>query len=439
MAGSDWQVVSLGEVCAKIGSGATPRGGKDSYSADGPFTLIRSQNVHNRGFLYEGLAFIDERQASGLKNVEVFAGDVLLNITGDSVARVCQVAPDVLPARVNQHVAIIRPNHRKLSARFLRYFLLYPETQRTMLSLAGSGGTRNALTKGIIESFTVRAPREVAQQEAIAHILGTLDDKIELNRRMNGTLEAMVRSLFKSWFVDFDPVRAKMERRDTGLPSHLDDLFPCKMMDSEFGPIPAGWRMATLDAIATLNPESWKRESAPSVVAYVDLKNTKWGTVEKVLSYDWGKAPTRARRVLRRDDTIVGTVRPGNGSYALISEDGLTGSTGFAVLRPRCRQSRELLWCSATSRSNIDRLAHLADGGAYPAVRPEVLGETPIVLADAPVRRAFGEVTCPLIDRIGGNRRESVTLSSLRDSLLPKLVSGDLRVDGGGSTIEAAR
>src|ERR1035437_3358440 len=204
MAG-DWTPLRLGDACSKIGSGATPRGGSDVYLQDGPYSLIRSQNVYNEGFHREGLAFIGPKHAAALGNVEVLEGDVLLNITGDSVARACKVDPNVLPARVNQHVAIIRTDSRQLDARFLRYYLVSPEMQTRLLSWAGSGGTRNALTKGMIESFGVLAPRDVAEQRAIAHILGTLDDKIELNRRMNGTLEAMARALFNSWFVYFDP------------------------------------------------------------------------------------------------------------------------------------------------------------------------------------------------------------------------------------------
>ncbi|MGH8526438.1 MAG: restriction endonuclease subunit S, partial [Gammaproteobacteria bacterium] len=198
MAASEWAPIRLGDVCMKIGSGATPRGGNDVYLQDGPYALIRSQNVYNDGFHHDGLAFIDEKHAAELENVKVLDGDVLLNITGDSVARACQVDPGVLPARVNQHVAIIRPDPGKLAPRFLRYVLVSHEMQTKLLSWAGSGGTRNALTKGMIESFDVLAPTDVAEQRAIAHILGTLDDKIELNRRMNETLEAMARALFKS-------------------------------------------------------------------------------------------------------------------------------------------------------------------------------------------------------------------------------------------------
>src|SRR5690606_9139238 len=180
---------------------------------------------------------------------------VLLNITGDSVARCCQVDPDVLPARVNQHVAIIRTQPDVLDARFLRYVLVAPAMQAHLLALASAGATRNALTKSMIESLAIKAP-PISEQRAIAHILGTLDDKIELNRRQNETLEAMARALFKAWFVDFEPVRAKMEGRWQrglslpGLPAHLYDLFPDRLVESELGEIPEGWEMRSLDSIA---------------------------------------------------------------------------------------------------------------------------------------------------------------------------------------------
>ena len=150
---------------------------------------------------------------------------------------------------------------------------------------------------------------------------------------MNETLEAMARALFKSWFVDFDPVRAKAEGRDPGLPKPLADLFPDSFEDSELGEIPKGWEVAALSDFASLNPEAWSKETRPPVINYVDLSNTKWGRIEAVTAYTQEDAPSRAQRVLRARDTIVGTVRPGNGSYAFVSDDGLTGSTGFAVLQ----------------------------------------------------------------------------------------------------------
>ena len=180
----------------------------------------------------------------------------------------------------------------------------------------------------------------LSEQRAIAHVLGTLDDKIELNRRMNETLEAMARALFKSWFVDFEPVRAKMDGRWRrgeslpGLPAEHYDLFPDRLGDSELGEIPEGWEVKALGDVANLNPEAWSSGNSPACVEYVDLANTKWGVIESTQHFLWKDAPSRAKRVLRPGDTIVSTVRPGNGSYSLIGNEGLTGSTGFAALRP---------------------------------------------------------------------------------------------------------
>ena len=431
--GGKWHKVALGDVCTKIGSGATPRGGKDVYLDEGPYTLIRSQNVYNDGFHRNGLASIGEGHASELQNVEVFEEDVLLNITGDSVARVCQVAPDVLPARVNQHVAIIRPDSVNLDAGYLRYYLASPEMQTLLLSWAGSGGTRNALTKGMIESLEIPTP-PLTEQRTIAHILGTLDDKIELNRRMNQTLEAMARAIFQDWFVDFGPVRAKLEGREPYLPPELWDLFPDRLVDSELGEVPEGWEVKALGEIANLNPESWSKANSPTRVEYVDLANTKWGVIESTQHFLWKAAPSRARRVLRTGDTVVGTVRPSNGSYSLIGDDGLTGSTGFAVLRPLYPRFRELVYLSATAPDNIERLAHRADGAAYPAVRPEIVSETEIAIPTAETRIVgyFSVAVGTILDKMELAKTESRSLAAQRDALLPRLVSGELRVTKAG-------
>ena len=425
---SKWTSINLGRACTKIGSGATPRGGKAVYLPAGPYALIRSQNVLNEGFRHEGLAYIGERHAFDLAGVEVRDGDVLLNITGDSVARACQVDTRILPARVNQHVAIVRPDPRKLDPGFLRYYLVCPDTQARLLSWAGSGGTRNALTKAMIETFDMQAPEDVSEQRAIAQVLRSFDDKIELNRRMNETLEALARALFKSWFVDFDPVRAKIEGQGTGLRDDIDILFPDRFVDSNLGKIPSGWRTGTLKDIVSLNPESWTSQHHPDTVAYVDLANTKWGYIGKITSYPWKKAPSRARRVLRRGDTIVATVRPANGSFALVDQEGLTGSTGFAVLRPKELHDRESVWCASTSKTNIARLAHLADGAAYPAIRPPAVVAAPVALPDHRIRKAFSDATAPLLDRLEANKRESRSLATVRDVLLPMLVSGKINL-----------
>jgi len=273
MGNSAYSFQKLGPLCSKVGSGATPRGGSKVYLDQGEVALIRSQNIRNEHFDKSGLVFIKEKHAKQLANVSVEDGDVLLNITGDSVARCCQVDSSVLPARVNQHVAIIRPYSDQLDARFLRYFLVSPDMQNHMLGWAASGGTRNALTKGMIESFDVPVP-DLSEQRAIAHILGSLDDKIELNRKINETLESMAQALFKSWFIDFDPVidnalaagnpipeplQARAAVRESlgdarkPLPEDVRNLFSSEFEFAEaMGWIPKGWKVAQIGALLEL-------------------------------------------------------------------------------------------------------------------------------------------------------------------------------------------
>ena len=266
-------------------------------------------------------------------------------------------------------------------------------------------------------------PDEIRQ--AASDLLSALDDKIELNRQTNETLEALARAIFKDWFVDFGPTRAKAEGRAPYLEPALWDLFPDRL-DAEGKP--EGWDAGSLTDVADLNPESWTKRNAPEAIEYVDLSNTNWGTIDKTEMHSWASAPSRARRILKPGDTIVGTVRPGNGSYAFIAEDGLTGSTGFAVLRPKSRRDRELVWLAATAPENIERLAFLADGAAYPAVRPDVVANTEIVLADQEVIDAFSRTCGSLLDRIEAHKAESRTLARTRDLLLPKLMSGEMRL-----------
>ncbi|OPZ79912.1 MAG: Type I restriction modification DNA specificity domain protein [Actinobacteria bacterium ADurb.Bin444] len=309
--------------------------------------------------------------------------------------------------------------------------------------MTGTSG-RQRVPTAAFDSLVVDMP-PLPEQRAIAHILGTLDDKIELNRRMNETLEAMARALFKSWFVDFDPVRAKMEGRWRpgeslpGLPAHLYDLFPDRLVDSELGEIPEGWTEITLGAYASLNPEIWSKTSQPPMIRYVDLSNTKWGRIEATVTYPMSKAPSRAKRVLRPGDTIVGTVRPGNGSYALVYEDGLTGSTGFAVVRPLQEDYAAFVYLAATARGSIDHLAQLADGGAYPAVKPDAVTSLPTVGPPAQVLSWFSQAASPLLRQFSAREHESRTLSALRDALLPRLISGEIRVSEGKEPDPSAR
>ena len=186
------------DICTKIGSGATPTGGKEAYKG-GDYALVRSQNVLDYTFTTSGLAYINETQAKKLDGVKVEAGDVLLNITGDSVARACIIPDEILPARVNQHVAIIRANNQYALNEYLLYFLQY--NKQYLLSISQGGGTRSAITKKMIEDIEIDLPN-IEDQLAIVNIINSISKKIEVNQQINDNLEQQIQTLYREWFID---------------------------------------------------------------------------------------------------------------------------------------------------------------------------------------------------------------------------------------------
>jgi type I restriction enzyme S subunit len=356
---------------------------------------------------------------------------VVIGRSGASAGRVHFTAEDYWPHNTCLYVTDFLGN----SPRFAYYLL-----QTLNLGAFNSGSAQPSLNRNFIYSIPLKVP-DVAEQDAIVSVLQALDDRITLLRETNATLEAIAQALFKSWFVDFDPVRAKMAgRAPEGMDEATAALFPDALEETELGVVPKGWRVGTLDSIAALNPESWSSKHHPDRLLYVDLANTKENQIEGITEFAFDEAPSRARRVLREGDVIVGTVRPGNRSFARISVDrtGLTGSTGFAVLRAHHHSDQALVYIAATRDEAIERLAHLADGGAYPAVRPEVVAGTPVVIAPDSVRQAFGEVANHLLAGVGSNQEKSRYLADLRDTLLPRLISGQLRLPEVPAHLEAA-
>ena len=327
-----------------------------------------------------------------------------------------------------------------------------------------TGTTIKHLTGKALAELRIPLPPITVQRE-VAKVLRSLDAKIDLNRRINQTLEAMAQAIFKSWFVDFDPVKAKIAALQEGRDplraamsaisgksdAELDalppeqyaplaataELFPEEMEESELGEIPRGWAPAALATVCGLNTSSWSARTLPASVRYVDLANTKNGEVIDVQTMEGSNIPSRARRILEAGDTIVGTVRPGNRSFALVGEAGLTGSTGFAVLRPKNSYLREYVYLAATSDANIERLAHLADGGAYPAVRPEIVVSDVLPIPQDELLRDFHRISSYMFDHILANRRANRDLAELRDTLLPKLLSGELSVIDAMAEVEA--
>ncbi|MBI3415196.1 MAG: restriction endonuclease subunit S [Verrucomicrobia bacterium] len=400
---SKWQTIRLGSACEKIGSGATPRGGSEVYQATG-ISLIRSQNIYNDGFKRGGLAFIGDKHARELENVSVMPGDVLLNITGDSVARVCQVPEKILPARVNQHVAIIRPKKNILDARFLHYFLIHPQTQAHMLGLAGAGATRNALTKGMIESFEIKAP-SFSEQRAIAAVLGSLDDKIELNRRMNETLEALAQSLFKSWFVD-----------------------------ATQSALPKGWREVPLPEAIEVNPPRPLRKGA--VAPYLDMANmpTRSARALEVVDREFGSGMR-----FKNGDTLVARITPclENGKTCFVdflNESQIAwGSTEYIVLQPKPPLPPEFAYFLArTEEFRAFMISNMTGTTGRQRVPAECLSNFKVAIPPAELADKFGQFASATFAQMKAHDEESRTLAALRDALLPKLLSGELRVPANG-------
>lgn len=422
--GIEFPVIQLGDHVEKIGSGATPRGGSNVYQNTG-IALIRSQNVYNNVFSYGGLAFIGAEHAQQLQSVEVKEGDVLLNITGDSVARACQVPADVLPARVNQHVAIIRTRKEYLDPRFLLYYLTSPQMQNYMLALAAAGGTRNALTKGMIENFYIPAP-DIHEQRAIAHILGTLDDKIELNQRMNATLEAIARAIFKSWFVDFDPVHAKARgEQPYGMDADTAALFPDAFEDSELGPIPAGWGVGDFGKLISQQKERLRERKATvlSAVAAGELVRSSEHFTKQVYSKDISKYIA-----VEQWDFAYNPSRINIGSIGMLKEPIIGAvSPVYVVFRPK-PTFHWFLEFSLKQPYAQKWIVTLASGSVRQALSFRDFASIPCVIPPDAIIGTFNQTWNSLYDGIVAHTRESSTLAELRDALLPKLISGEIRV-----------
>ena len=295
----------------------------------------------------------------------------------------------------------------------------------------GTGSTVSNLRIPLLEALPIPS-RRLPEQRAIAHILGTLDDKIELNRRMNETLEALARALFKSWFVDFDPVRAKMEGRDTGLPKHLADLFPDRMVDSELGEIPEGWGVTPLRELIEINPKRLLQHG--ELAPYLDMANmpTKGHVPDTVINRHFGSGMRFAN-----GDTLVARITPclenGKTAYVDFLREGEIGwgSTEYIVMRPKPFLPSEYAYCLARSASFREfAIQNMTGTSGRQRVPAKALSQLMLPSPPEQVVAIFGRSAQLLLSRASKAVHESRTLATLRDSLLPKLISGMLHAKG---------
>ncbi len=415
---SEWKAYKLVDNCEKIGSGATPRGGKEAYLPSGKYALIRSQNVLDFEFSSDGLAFISEEQASKLNNVELKENDILLNITGDSVARVCQVPKTLLPARVNQHVAIIRPKNSSFNPAFLKYYLLNPSFKEYMLGLASCGATRNALTKAMIEDFEVVAP-DVDTQNVIAEILSSLDDKIELNNQINENLEALAQTIFKRWFVDFEfpDVNGNPYKSSGG-----------KMIESELGEIPKDWHNGQLLDIAKISKKNVKPFDFPEKV-FFHYSLPAFDECKMPVE-EFGYTIKSSKFMVCPDSILVSKLNPRFPRIWYVANCAVDSicSTEFQVLEPLSVNNHSFVYCLCNSSSFGESLIAKASGtsGSHQRVRPNDILETPIIIPSSAIFRLFNETTKAMLHMTQTNLEEKSRLKILRDTILPQLISGEL-------------
>lgn len=404
--------MKLKELTSKIGSGATPRGGKNAYLG-GKVSLIRSQNVLDNGFSYEGLARISDKQASNLDSVSVFEGDVLLNITGDSIARCCMAPSEILPARVNQHVAIIRPK-QEVSTEYLMYWLLFMKPH--LLNICRVGGTRNALTKETIEELDIDYPEDAVKRVAV---LKVLDDKISNNKRLITELEDTARLIYDYWFTQFD------FPDEYGNPYRSSDG---KMVwnDELKREIPEGWLVCNF-----LDVSDWETNSQPPKSEFVYeptdgyirfIQNRDYDSLDHITYIPNRKNLFIANRldILMDKYGDAGKVR-----Y------GIEGAFNVALgrIQPKKKELQEYIRSFLASDGVYNYLHNACIASTRASLNESNLSFLNLVIPEEKILLRFQGIILKIRLLILCLIDENESLASLRDWLLPMLMNGQVKVN----------
>jgi len=393
--------------------------------------LIRLSGLDRVGSVLNGCNYLDpETVKKRWAHFALQQGDILLS-TSASLGRIAVVGEDAVGAIAYTGLIRMRPRDGRLYAQFIRYLLEGPEFQR-QAEMVGVGSVIRHFGPMHLRKMSVRLPPP-PEQRAIVHILGSLDDKIELNRQMNETLQAMARALFKSWFVDFDPVRAKVERRDLGLPKPLADIFPSSFEDSELGEIPKGWKVLGLDEIARfLNGLALQKyppadgETLPVIkIAQLRAGNTKGA--------DRASMDVPPDYVVHDEDVLFSW----SGSLECVLWAGGKGALNqhlFKVTSVNFPKWFFYLWIGEHLPS-FRRIA-AAKATTMGHIQRHHLSEAKVVVPPSELLIAADQHFRPLIDAIPKRLVQSRSLIVLRDELLPRLVSGDVRIENAEKFLE---
>ena len=405
-----WEKVKLGDVCTKIGSGATPKGGSTVYIDKGT-SFIRSQNVYNLSFDYSGLVFINDEAAQKLKGVTIEENDVLLNITGDSVARTCIVPFDILPARVNQHVAIVRPDRNILDSVFLSYYLASPFMQTFMLGIAvGKGTSRNAMTKDMIAKFEVPCPPLEVQREII-NIIKPYDDIIKNNKKQIRLLEEAAQRLYKEWFVDLR------------FPGHEN----VKIVNG----VPEGWRKQKVlefgEIITGKTPSTAKEQYYGGNIPFVkipDMHNCVYPiTTETTLTTEG--ADIQKNKFIPKNAIMVSCIA----TVGLVNIAIESCQTNQQINSIILNDEQDLYYVFSTMKRLKTLLEGVGSNGATMTnVNKTKFGNLEVLYPDFELRKKYFEYCKSLFEKIFTLSISIKKSAQARDRLLPKLMNGELEV-----------
>jgi len=310
------------------------------------------------------------------------------------------------------------------------YWLMKTPAYRNQIVASAKGTTIVMLTKDSVENFTFPLP-PLSEQKRIAEVLGALDDKIELNRRMNATLEATARTLFQSWFVDFDPIREKLDgRQPSGMDTTTAALFPDAFEESERGHIPKGWEVGRVSDVSefsrsSINPGEFPEETFDhySLPAFDEGRTPKAELGSEIMS---NKLAVTTNSVLlsKLNPHIPRIWLPD-----LHETRRSVCSTEFIVASTRSGFSREFIFSLFTNTAFASTYGTLVTGttGSHQRIRPESVLEMKTIIPTPPLVEAFTHLAKPMFDQINRNIEQSRTLATLRDTLLPKLLSGGIK------------
>jgi type I restriction enzyme S subunit len=421
----------LGELCEFRAGAAFKTHLQGNTSGEIPFVKVSDMNLPGNAVqIREANNWVSRNQLKELKAKPLPSGTVVFAKIGEALRqnRLRQIVRDTV---VDNNMMGAVPRVDKVEPRFFYYAL----SQFDFSSIA-QGTALPYLTVTSLSGLSLEVPH-FSEQRAIAHILGTLDDKIELNHRMNETLEAIARAMFKSWFVDFDPVRAKMSGEPSesicqrlGLTPDLLALFPDHLVDSELGEIPERWEVKPLPAVIEVNPARALKKGV--VAPYLDMANmpTTGARALSVVEREFGSGMK-----FENGDTLVARITPclENGKTCFVDflSDGQVGwgSTEYIVLRPKQRLPDEYVYFLArTDMFRSHAIANMTGTSGRQRVPATAFDRFLLVMPNAELAREFGRFASGVIKKMRANDEESKTQSTIRDALLPKLLSGELDV-----------